>query len=51
MTIFGHKAPPTAIIGLLIILLNITVALIGPWLAPYGETQIIGGGWDPTARA
>ena len=51
MTLFGHKAPLTAIIGLLIILLNIAVALFGPWVAPYGETQIIGGGWDPASAA
>jgi len=51
MTLFGHKAPFTAIIGILIILVNIIVALFGPWLAPYGETQVIGGGWDPSSAA
>ena len=49
MILFGHKAPLTAIIGLLIILLNILVALAGPLFAPYGETQIVGGGWDPSS--
>jgi peptide/nickel transport system permease protein len=47
MTIFGHKAPLTAQIGLLIIVLNIVVALFGPWFAPYAESQSIGGNWDP----
>lgn len=47
MTIFGHKAPLSAQIGLLIILLNIFVALFGPWIAPYSESQSIGGNWDP----
>jgi len=51
MTLFGHKAPITAVIGLLIILANVAVALFGPWLAPYGETQVIGGGWDPASAA
>ena len=51
MTLFGHKAPPTALLGLFIILLNIVVALAGPALAPYGETQVIGSGWDPSSGA
>ncbi|MDQ0390614.1 ABC transporter permease [Labrys monachus] len=42
MRIFGHKAPPTAVIGLGIILLNILVALIGPSLMRYSDTQIVG---------
>jgi peptide/nickel transport system permease protein len=49
MTLLGHKAPLTAIIGLLIIVLNVAVALFGPWFAPYGETQVVGGGWDPAS--
>ena len=49
MTLFGHKAPPTALVGLLIILVNIVVALAGPALAPYGETQVIGDGWNPAS--
>ena len=51
MTIFGHKAPLTAVVGLAIILLNLVVALAGPALAPYGETQVVGGGWDPASTA
>ncbi|MDQ0467039.1 ABC transporter permease [Labrys wisconsinensis] len=47
MTIFGHKAPLTAQIGLLIIALNIVVALFGPWFAPYAQSESIGGNWDP----
>jgi peptide/nickel transport system permease protein len=34
-------------IGLAIVGVNILVALIGPWLAPYGEAQSVGGPWDP----
>ncbi|MGI4764253.1 MAG: hypothetical protein ACRYGP_04190 [Janthinobacterium lividum] len=41
MTIFGHKAPLTAVVGLAIILLNLVVALGGPYLAPYGETGAV----------
>ncbi|GLS20621.1 ABC transporter permease [Labrys miyagiensis] len=42
MKIFGHKAPLTAVIGLAIIFINIAVALIGPLLVPYTDTQIVG---------
>ena len=51
MTLFGQMAPVTAIIGLLIILLNLLIAVAGPWFAPYGETQVVGGGWDPSSAA
>lgn len=49
MTLFGHKLSFTALLGLAIILLNVLVALAGPSLAPYGETQVVGGGWDPAS--
>ena len=49
MTLFGHKAPPTAIVGLLIIVVNLLVAIAGPLLAPYGETQVVGDGWNPAS--
>ncbi|CAM5776858.1 ABC transporter permease [Labrys miyagiensis] len=42
MTIFGHKAPLTAVIGLAIIIINVLVAVLGPWLVPYTDTQIVG---------
>jgi len=32
-------------IGILVVFAIATV--VGPWLSPYGETQIIGGVWDP----
>ncbi len=47
MKILGHRPNLTATIGLLIVGLNILVALLGPWLAPYGEAQSVGGPWDP----
>ena len=51
MSLFGHKVPFTALLGLAIIVLNVAVALAGPYLAPYGETQVVGGGWDPASAA
>lgn len=47
MRIFGHKAPITAQIGLAIVALNIFVAIFGPWIAPYAESQSVGTTWDP----
>jgi peptide/nickel transport system permease protein len=47
MKILGQRPNLTAMIGLAIVALNILVALIGPWLAPYGEAQSVGGPWDP----
>jgi peptide/nickel transport system permease protein len=51
MTILGHKPPITAQIGLLIVALNLLVAIFGPWLAPYGQSQSIGDGWDTASAA
>jgi peptide/nickel transport system permease protein len=42
MKIFGHKAPLTAVVGLAIIIINVLVAIIGPLLVPYSDTQIVG---------
>lgn len=41
------KSPPSAKLGLIIIVINLLAALIGPTLSPYGETEIIGDVWDP----
>jgi peptide/nickel transport system permease protein len=49
MTIYGHRAPLTAQIGLGIIAFFLIVAVIGPFLAPYTESQIVGGTWDPSS--
>ena len=35
--------PPTAQFGLLVILVYVVTAIFAPWLAPYGESEIVGG--------
>ena len=51
MTIFGHKPPPTAQIGLAIVALNLMIAVFGPWLAPYAQSQSVGDTWaTPSAQ-
>ena len=37
-----RTAPPTALIGLLIIITILLTGLFAPWLAPYGETDVVG---------
>jgi peptide/nickel transport system permease protein len=49
MTIFGHRPPLTAQIGLLIVALNLLMAVFGPWLAPYEQSQSVGDTWSPAS--
>src|SRR3954469_1816635 len=46
MTIFGHRSPLTANIGLVIVAFYLLLAIVGPWIAPYGESQTIGDTWE-----
>lgn len=46
MKLFGHTPPTTAWIGLTIVAVNLTVALLGPVIAPFSESQSVGGTWD-----
>jgi peptide/nickel transport system permease protein len=49
MTILGHRPPLTAQIGLFVIVVFLLTALIGPWFAPYGQSQSIGDPWEPAS--
>ena len=37
----------SARIGLLVVLFMAFCAIFAPWLAPYGESQIVGDVWEP----
>jgi peptide/nickel transport system permease protein len=51
MTILGHRAPLTAQIGLVIVVFFLLVALVGPWFAPYGQSQSVGDTWaEPSSQ-
>jgi peptide/nickel transport system permease protein len=51
VTLFGYKAPLTAQIGLAIVAIDLLVAIFGPWLAPYGQSQSVGDTWaTPSAQ-
>ncbi len=47
MTLFGHKAPPSALIGLAIVAAVLLTLPFAQWLAPAGEAELIGQVWDP----
>lgn len=47
MKIFGHKPTTTAWIGLAIILINLLIAVLGPFIAPYSQSETVGATWDP----
>ena len=49
MTILGHRPSPTAWIGLAIVAFYLLTALIGPWFAPYGQSQSVGDTWAPNS--
>jgi len=44
---FLKSAPPTAIFGLAVIAAYILVAIFGPLLTPYGESEIVGVQFEP----
>jgi peptide/nickel transport system permease protein len=51
MTLFGHKPPLTAWIGILIVGFFVFLAIFGPWIAPYSQSATVGGTWDPPSSA
>jgi peptide/nickel transport system permease protein len=42
-----RRAPPSALFGLIVVLLYVTVAILAPLLAPFGETDLVGGPFEP----
>jgi len=49
MTILGHRPTVTAVIGLAIVAVYLFVAVFGPFLAPYGQSQSVGDVWAPAS--
>lgn len=47
LAVHTSPAPISARIGMVIILFYATVALFGPFIAPYGQTEIAGDAWVP----
>ena len=42
-----RRAPPTAWFGMIVVLLYVIAAVFAPWLAPYSETELVGGAYEP----
>jgi peptide/nickel transport system permease protein len=42
-----RRAPVSALFGLAVILIYVTVAILAPLLAPFGETELVGGPFEP----
>ena len=51
MKVFGHKPTASAWFGLVVIAIFIFIALFTPWLAPYPESENVGGTWDEPSMA
>lgn len=52
MRVFASRVPTAAAIGLLALATMVVLAILAPWIAPYGEAEIIGDVWQgPTASA
>lgn len=47
MTVRAGRAPFSARIGLAIIVFYVGAALLGPFIAPYGQTEVAGDPWAP----
>jgi len=45
----AHRPPLAAKIGLAIVALNLIVAVFGPWLARYDQSQSVGDTWAPAS--
>jgi peptide/nickel transport system permease protein len=49
--LFGHKLTATAQIGIAIVVINLLVAILAPWLAPYNPFDVVGDAWgDPDTQ-
>jgi peptide/nickel transport system permease protein len=45
------RAPPAAKVGMAVVLFYAAMAVLGPFLAPYGEAQAVGDVWEPFSAA
>lgn len=51
MRLFGHRLTITALIGLVIIAVNLTAAIGAPLIAPFDQASVLGDAWgDPTSQ-
>ena len=44
-----RRIPPSALIGLILTVSIVLVALLAPWIAPYGTGEVVGDVWAPVS--
>lgn len=51
MRLFGAKPPASALVGVAIVAVILVAALFAPWVAPYGEADLVGDVWASPSAA
>ena len=51
MRIFGHRVTILALIGLIVIAINLLAAIFAPWIAPYDQADVVGDAWGDAGDA
>jgi peptide/nickel transport system permease protein len=47
MRIFGYRVSVGALVGVVIVALNLSAAMLAPLIAPYGQADLVGDVWAP----
>jgi len=47
MILFGHRLGFAPFVGFAIVLVNLAVMILAPWIAPHGEAELVGDVWAP----
>jgi len=45
VNLFGHRLSVSAVVGLAIMAINIAAIALAPWIAPYGQAELVGDVW------
>ncbi len=52
MNLLGHRLSVSALVGLAIITINIAAIALAPWIAPFGQAELVGDVWAaPNAQS
>jgi peptide/nickel transport system permease protein len=46
MRLFGNRLSVLALVGLIIVAVNLIAAVFAPWIAPFDQTEVVGSAWD-----
>lgn len=45
-SVFGGRVPAYAVVGLAIVIVMVACAVFAPWIAPFGEAELLGPTWE-----